>query len=115
MKIRLDPLDILFSQYIRLKAGGICEYCNRKTRLQCSHFHGRRKRSVRWDEDNASALCFTCHLYMGENPYVHTEWFKQRLGSEKFEALNRRAEMLVKVDREAIKTSLKERIKLLGG
>lgn len=113
MKIKLDPLDKLFSLYIRLRAGGICEYCGHPKTLQCSHYHGRRKRSTRWDEENCSALCVSCHFYLGENPYQHTEWMKKRLGSEKFEQLNIRAEIIQKVDKLAIKQDLKEKIKLL--
>ncbi len=115
MKIRIDKLDVLFSRFIRLRAGGKCEYCGRKAKLQCSHFHGRRKRSVRYDPDNACALCFYCHLYMGENPNIHTEWFGERLGSERFEQLHIRAEMIVKLDKEAIKQDLLEKITLLEG
>lgn len=117
MRVKIDPLDKLFSEYIRKKAAqnGGCEYCGKPTDwkgLQTSHFHGRRKRSVRYDPDNACGLCFSCHLHLGENPYVHTEFFKKRLGSERFEQLNIRANQLVKIDKEATKLYLKE---LLGG
>ena len=130
MKIRLDPLDKLFSDYIRMRvySEGVvaCEFCGREYRdkvkenggiypawryLQCSHFHGRRKRSVRYDPENACALDFSCHIYLGENPYAHTEFFKQRLGSERFELLNIRANKLEKIDKEAITVYLKEKIK----
>lgn len=116
MKIRVDKLDILFSKFIRLRAGGRCEYCVKAfKRLECSHFHSRRKRSVRYDPDNAACLCFSCHQYLGGNPYIHTEWFKGRLGSEKFEALNIRAEIPMKVDKEKMEASLLEKIQLLEG
>lgn len=117
MKIRLDKLDILFSKFIRMRADWSCEYCGKPVEnykgLQCSHFHGRRKRSTRYDPDNACGLCFSCHIYLGENPYAHTEFFKKRLGSERFELLNIRANKIVKVDRDAIELSLKEKIKEL--
>lgn len=113
MKIKLNPLDILFSKYVRLKAGGVCEYCGRTTTLQCSHYHGRRKRILRWDEENVSAVCFSCHMYLGENPYQHTEFFKKRLGTDRFEKLNIRAETThPKPDLVAIMAQLKEKIKL---
>lgn len=113
MKIRIDKTDMIFSKFIRLRAGGICEYCGKLKILQCSHFHGRRKRSTRYDPDNACALCFSCHQHLGENPYEHTEFFKKRLGSERFELLNIRANMIVKVDKERAKAELKEKIKLI--
>ena len=113
MKTKIDPLDVLFSRVIRLRAGGKCEYCGKpKTmkQLQCSHFHGRRKRSVRWDLFNAAALDGGCHIYLGGNPYQHTEWFKTRMTSGEFEQLNIRAETIAKnIDKEALMAKLKER------
>ena len=116
MKIRLDPLDKLFSKYIRLRADEHCEYCGafkEFTDLQCSHFHGRRKASTRFDSENCCALCYSCHNYLGEHPNKHNAFFEKRLGSERFEQLNIRAEVITKLDREAIKEDLKRRIKLL--
>ena len=135
MRIKLDPLDKLFSQYIRMlvydKDAGIacCEYCGKMfgdvikengetypawKQLQTSHFHGRRKRSVRYFCENACALCFSCHIYLGENPYAHTEFFKKRLGSERFELLNIRTNKLEKIDKEAVTAYLKEKIEEFG-
>ena len=116
MRIHRDPLDILFSQLVRLLADGKCEYCKKVSTLECSHFHSRRKRSVRFDIDNAAGLCFSCHQHLGENPYLHVEFFKKRLGSERFEQLNIRAETLVKrtpKDKEQLKSDLKEKIRRL--
>ena len=88
-RIEIDPLDSLFSEYIRRRAvatvGG-CERClTGKTdwkQLQCSHYHGRSKRSVRWDEDNAAGLCGACHMYFGAHPIEHVAWFVVRLGRD---------------------------------
>lgn len=114
MKVRIDPLDKLFSHLIKLRDNNICQYCG-KGGNQTSHFHSRRKKSVRWDLDNAVWACFSCHMYLGEHPNKHYEFFKKRLGSDRFEELNIRAEQIVKPDKEAIKAMLKEKIKLLGG
>ena len=117
MRIRRDALDILFSQYIRLLADNHCEYCGRyESNLQCSHFHSRRKANTRYDPDNCCGLCFSCHRFLGENPYAHTEFFKKRLGSERFEELNTRAEVITrcsKKDKEKMKADLTAKIKLL--
>ena len=114
MKIKTDKLDILFSQYIRLRADNHCEYCGHwhlLGRLQTSHFIGRRNRQVRYDEDNAIAACFSCHNYLGEHPFEHTEFFRKRLGSEKFEQLIMRSNVIRKIDKDAIKLELKEKLK----
>lgn len=92
MKIRLSKLDKLFSRWVRLQAGGACEYCGHEAKLQMSHFIGRRCRAVRYDPDNVAAVCFSCHQYLGENPYKHVAFFRKRLGSERLEALVIRAE-----------------------
>jgi hypothetical protein len=114
MKIRIDPLDTLFSEYIRcraLKTVGGCERCLQgKTdykELQCSHFFGRSRKSVRWDPDNAAGLCFGCHQYLGSHPLEHTEWFKVRLGEGAFDMLNHRARTPARlIDKEAIRIYL---------
>lgn len=114
MKIKLEKLDILFSQFIRLR-DKTCQRCGGSGGLQCSHFHGRRKRNVRWDEDNAVALCFGCHQYFTANPFEHTGWFENHLGVARFEWLAIRSIQIGKPDKEAIELYLKEKIQLLGG
>ncbi len=122
MKIHLDPLDKLCSEVVRRRAvlnTGGCEYCGKFMpwkELQCSHYHGRRRHSTRYDIDNCAGLCWPCHSLLGENLHLHTEWFKKRLGSEKFEALNNRANQIVKLsiaDKEKIKRELQEKLNLL--
>jgi len=111
MKIRLDPLDRLFSEYIRLRANNKCERCGAYSkRLQCSHYFGRAKKSVRYDEENAAALCFGCHQYFTSYPLEHTEWFKKRLGRN-FDLLLGRMRQMGKIDRNAIGLYLKQKIK----
>ena len=115
MRIKVDRLDKLFSELIRRRAFPNCEYCGKKVNrwedLQCSHFIGRRKRSTRYDSDNASGVCFSCHMYLGEHPYEHTEFFKKRLGSEKLDCLIIKGNQIVKIDREKIEAELKEKLK----
>lgn len=87
MKIRIDPLDKLFSRYIRLR-DKVCQRCGGKVQ-HCAHFHGRSSKSVRWDEDNACGLCYGCHQYLDSHPVEKVEFFKSRLG-EKYDLLNAR-------------------------
>ncbi len=112
MKIRIDKLDVLFSQVIRLR-DKVCQRCGGSNSLQCSHFYGRAKKSVRWDEDNAAALCFGCHQYLGSHPLEHVEWFKARLGEQKFDLLQGRARIPYKPDREALGIYLEAKKKKL--
>lgn len=116
MNIKRNKLDILFSEYIRLRADGKCELClRRKTfkKLQCSHFHGRRKKSVRWDPENAAGLCFACHRFLTENPVEHVSWFRKRLGQANYDALLLRANAHKKPDTELLILGLGQAIKML--
>ena len=114
-RIKLLPLDKLFSDYIRKRANGVCEVCGNPTeykKLQTSHFFGRRNRQVRWNPDNAVAVCFGCHRKFHESPAYHYEWFTKHLG-ERFEYLQYQANMIQKLDLQAIELYLKEKIKEL--
>jgi len=110
MKIRIDPLDKLFSKFIRLR-DKVCQRCG-GTNIACAHFHGRAKKSVRWDEDNACGLCFGCHIYLDSHPIEKIEFFQWRLG-DRYDLLNARANQPGKPDKGAIELYLKEKIKEL--
>ncbi len=116
VNIKLYPLDILFSKYIRAKANYTCEYCGKKPAskgLHCSHFIGRRYRDTRWEEDNACSACFACHNYFHDFPSAHRDFFIKRLGTERLEQLEILARSSNKPDLEEIKKKLQEKIKLL--
>ena len=125
----IKMLDTMYSKFIRMRAiarcGG-CERCLSAKRdiikengnifpswkqLQCSHFFGRAKHSVRWDEDNAAGLCGACHLYFTAHPYEHGNWIQERLG-DRFPFLVARAYIThPKPDKESIRLYLQEMIK----
>jgi len=116
--MKLDPLDKLFSYYIRLKAGYQCEYCGKYARPQgthCAHFIGRRYKNTKWLPDNAACLCMACHNLMHDFASIHKDFFTKRLGSKRVEELEIIARTYSNVDREAIKANLKEKIRLLEG
>ncbi len=115
MKIRIDSLDILFSQFIRLR-DKVCQRCFAQgNSIACAHFHGRSSKSVRWDEDNACALCLGCHSYLDGHPVEKVEFFQQRLGQEKFDLLGSRARTPARyIDKQAITVYLKLKIKELA-
>ena len=117
--MKLSPLDILFSKYIRLRADYTCEYCGsvqnpetKRPQMDTAHFKGRRYRQVRWDTDNAACLCHGCHMHMHDNPDTWAKFFETRLGSRRLEELGIRAEKTwPKVDKAAIKADLVEKIR----
>jgi hypothetical protein len=117
--LKLDPLDILFSEFIRKRAiervGG-CERCltpHKWQDLQCSHFFGRTDKSTRWDEENCIGACGGCHMYLEHHPHYHDEWFKQHLGEQAFELLLSRNRVMGKPDKKALTLYYQTKIKEL--
>lgn len=121
--IKREPLDILFTRYIKLLCGGYCTRCKRylgvkSQGLHCAHFKSRGLKKVRWDRDNATALCYGCHRYIDHpnNRLIKIEFFMNLLGTDRFNALEERAKQThPKPDKESIKSDLKEKIKILEG
>jgi len=116
-KVKRNPLDILMSTYIRAKAEGVCEWCGQRPCRDAHHFKGRIRMTVRFDEENMVALCGYCHRYLHNNPDVNTDFFRKRLGNERYENLVMRANMTTKeypIDKEKIKDDLNRKIKLLN-
>ena len=92
MGIKITPADSWFSKCVRSRAGWRCEHCGKQytqsdTGLHCSHFHGRGNWSLRFHPENASALCYGCHTFMGANPHEHQRFFKERLGEGMYQIL----------------------------
>lgn len=96
-KIKEKKLDEIFSLYVRTKHNWTCERCGTRiepptNQIQCSHFHSRTLRSVRFDEDNADCLCAKCHWFFEQRKTTdYADWKVQKMGKEKFEALKKRA------------------------
>ena len=107
--MKLLPLDRLFSQYIKLRDKW-CQRCGGTGGLQTSHFIGRSRRIVRWDEDNACLLCFGCHMYLTAHPTEHVQWFINHLGEEKLDLLMARNRNREKPDMSAITLYLKAKM-----
>lgn len=111
-RIKIDKADKVFSNYIREKAGWKCEKCGKLCRvngeliapMDASHYYGRRKESVRFDEENVHALCKGCHMRMGG--YKKAEdgeydiWMKELLGQKGYDLLMLRANTTGNKDRE---------------
>ena len=123
-----DPLDTLFSEYVRRRAlarvGG-CERCKAQkhdttredgtTRpaymdLQCSHYIGRTTKVVRWDEDNSAGLCGGCHTHLEHNPHDHHAWFFTHLGQDSYDMLQARRRHGQRPDRHALELYYKVKI-----
>ena len=86
---------------------GTCERCGKRTFLQWCHFNSRRFLSLRWDGDNACALCSGCHFaWSHHRPGEFTEWMKQRLGMKRYNRLRLILKTSRRPDYEAIRLAL---------
>lgn len=99
--MKRDARDAAFSNTIRERDKWTCRRCHKQypeksQGLHCAHTFSRRNKSVRWDEANAHALCFACHLWAHGNPTLFTEWVIAEMGQEEYEALRRRANEVAK-------------------
>jgi len=123
VKIRITTLDKLFSKYIRTRDKWTCQKCGRKydamntkglMGLHCAHTFSRRHKLTRFDTENADALCFGCHQYLGERPLEHYEWKKARIGEKRFNELSIRHRVVGKINEELVMIRLRQLLKDLG-
>lgn len=118
-KLKITKADKLFSYFIRHRDNSTCQRCHKwyempTTALHCSHFHGRGKKSVRFDPENAMAACYGCHRWLTANPHEHRAlWFK-RLGEKAYDRLTLRANTPQKVDEKMVCLWLESELKRMG-
>lgn len=95
----------MFSRYVKQRDWS-CTRCGTRFALEASHFHGRAKMAVRWDEDNVDAHCVWCHRHLTIHPNEHRDWKLGQLGPERFEALRQRANT-IKPDLDEVEANIK--------
>ena len=117
--MKLDPLDIIYSKCVKLRAGGVCEYCGQvppsKRGYHTHHFIGRRHLNTRWELDNGVALDLHCHNLMADFSSIEQSFFKKRIGTKRMEELEvmaRTYRKMTKERRAEIKIYLQEQIKI---
>lgn len=119
-KMVVRRTDKLFSEFIR-RRDGVCQYrtqCYGEPRnwkeLDCSHYHGRGKESVRFDPQNADGICKKCHHYVhtAEGQQWLDVWKENQLGERDFNLLLLRANTPQK--RDDVMDNLNIRILLDG-
>ena len=95
--IKRTPADKAFSDCIRSAAEWRCERCHtyyeegRRMGLHCSHYHGRGKWGIRFCVENAEALCYGCHQYLGANPNLHSDHKLEMLGEGAIDLLREKS------------------------
>jgi hypothetical protein len=108
--------DRLFREIIRAR-DKVCQKTGKTTNLQVAHFWTRKGLRTRWDEENACLLNAGVHLYWAHiDRRQFEEFWRRRLGQEKFDALEIRARYVAQVkemDLEFIKYNLKQKLSAL--
>ena len=89
--ISIDDLDKEFSLRIR-KRDGKCMRCGATNKpLFCMHYHSRVAMSVRFDDSNAIAGCYSCHLFLEHRKTVeHRNLMIDIFGKQEIDALEKR-------------------------
>lgn len=79
-------LDNLARQICKIQAEYTCQRCGMVgggQNIQWAHIEARRKKSIRWNENNCLALCAgvgtnSCHYWFDNNKIASAEWLKQK-------------------------------------
>ena len=92
MKLKRDPLDRAFSDYIRTRDRWRCSRCRvhhepPTNEIQCAHIFTRGNKGIRVDEHNAVALCDRCHFYFKYRQEEWRVWCDKHLGTAFMERL----------------------------
>lgn len=97
---RIQLLDTLFSEAVRIRDNYVCQYCGNTTKsAQTHHIFTRQNFSTRYDMGNGVTLCFYCHRYRAHGGSEFTYWAERTwLGMKAFEKLHDRTRELVKVN-----------------
>jgi len=104
----------LHSLYVRTRDNFTCRWCGATRedgkQIQCAHIISRSVSATRTDENNALALCASCHWKQSKNPLVWARWLEDELGRDYLDDLLERGVSGVKVDWEAEVIRLKAAI-----
>jgi hypothetical protein len=90
----------IFNAWIRKRdEGKPCINCGKMRTLQAGHFYPTSTHSwLRFDEDNVHGECKQCNYFNSQShAYGYAPNLRKKIGSERFEALEKRASLKVTV------------------
>ena len=97
MALKRRPADKAFADAIKGAYNHVCQVCNKQGRVELSHIHSRRHRTIRWAVDNCLPKCHSCHRWWHENPTESGAWFRNKYGEAFTELLREKRDSMVKV------------------
>lgn len=105
--------DRLFSKMIRARDGR-CRMCRSEYNLDCAHIFSRGYFAVRWEPENAVALCSGHHKEYTHKPLEWEDWVREWMGNEAYDALRLRARRGGMPDLGLVITELRAELKQQG-
>jgi len=99
MGVKITPADKAFSDVVHAAYDNTCCRCGRVGRVENSHIHSRRHRTIRWCKENGVAKCHTCHRWWHENPTEAGLWFIEVFGQGTEDILIEKKNLKVKVSK----------------
>jgi hypothetical protein len=95
LKMLSNKADKIFSLYIRAQAkqlyNDICPLCGKKPIQCCFHFITRKRKSTRWDWNNAVGACHTCNYLENYFSDLSRYWYIKKFGVEQYLSLVEKA------------------------
>ena len=116
MAIKITPADKAFSHCIHAAYDNTCVRCGRVGRVECSHIHSRKHRTIRWCKENGVAKCHTCHRWWHENPTEAGIWFIEMFGQGVEDILLEKKNMKLKIpksEEKEIAKHYREQLKII--
>lgn len=77
----------IHAEYVRLRAGGVCQRCHRPAVVECAHLIRRSRAATRTDEMNAAGLCRGCHATVDADPVEMAAFIEDFIGRDAWAAL----------------------------
>lgn len=117
-KTTIRYTDRLWTKYIKRRDKNKCQYrfkCYGAEGSDVSHFQGRRKETVRFDDENCDLACRSCHnfVHTAEGAKVLEDWKRKQLGDRAYSLLILRANQTGKRDDLVTRLVINQRLKEL--
>lgn len=115
--MKISPADKAFADCVKFKAQNKCVRCGMvRDRMECSHIHSRRHRTIRWCKENGTCKCHGCHRWWHENPTEAGVWFVNKFGQGIEDILIEKKNSRVKVSKleeKEIAKHYREQLKIM--
>lgn len=113
-------LDEAWSELVKLRAGGRCEYCGTTKALNSHHIYSRGNQTVKWDVENGVCLCVGHHVGIRfsahKTPMDFAPWLIKHRGEDKVNMLKYKSKQtshMTIFEKELLLEELKKEIKEL--